>query len=396
MTLGNRRCYVVTVPEQRSGSLTLDNRRPVQGDPITFTYATTKSHVSKLNWIGLYTDPGNGPIHQRYVGPSLIWQYTPHLSGTATFSTSTLNPGDHIAFYLYDDGYTWLAKPLTFVVRAAPRVPPPTYRGAFGGPGAGTGQLAMPSGLGIGPDRSIWVADSANNRVQAFTRTGKPSRVIGEGVLRNPCDVALDGGGDVYVADSDNQRIARFTAAGDHVRDFGNGRLDNPRGVVVDRRGRVYASDTGHGRILVFDGTTRAVVQVVKGKMSSPQGLTFADDGTLWVAQNSAYSEYAAAVVGYSPDGEVVASLGGGVSSEIGGLSNPSYVAVDDAATLFVTLGDYGWTSMFSTNGRFLGTFGSQRPDTMRFPSGIALSGKDMYVADAWSSRILRYEVVDA
>ncbi len=373
--------------------MTLDDDQPVQGDPITFTYATSRGQLSQLNWIGIYTDPGDGPIHERYVGPSLIWAYTPDLSGPAIFDTSTLNPGHHIAFYLYDDGYPWLAEPVTFTVRPAPRVPPPTYRGAFAGPGAGTGQLAMPGGLSIGPDRSVWVADSANDRVQAFTHAGKPSRMLGEGTLSNPSDVAVDDAGDVYVADSFRQRIARFTAAGELVREYGRGQLDNPRGVVVDGRGRVYASDTVNGRVLVFDGRSGDVVQVVKAKMSSPQGLALDSDGNLWVTQNSAYSDYAAAVVCYSPKGEVLASLGGNVSSKLGGLSNPAYLAVLGSTQLFVTLGDFGWTSMFATAGRFLGTFGSQRPETMRFPSGIALSGKDLYIADAWRSQILRYEV---
>lgn len=251
----------------------------------------------------------------------------------------------------------------------------------------------MPGGLAVAADGTVWVADSGNDRVQAFTHAGKPSRVIGEGLLSNPCDVALDASGDVYVADSDHQRVVRFTAAGESVREYGKGKLDNPRGVEVDGRGRVFASDTVNGRVLVFDGSTGAVVREIKPKMSSPQGLTFDADGNLWVAQNSAYSDYSAAVVCYSPAGEVLVSVGRNVSSKLGGLSNPAHVAVLGSTRLFVTLSDFGWTSMFATGGGFLGDFGSEHPATMRFPSGIALAGKDLYVADAGRSQILHYQV---
>lgn len=56
------------MPAPPSGSLRLDNHKPVQGESITFSYETTDKQVNKLNWIGLYRDPGNGPIHEQYVG----------------------------------------------------------------------------------------------------------------------------------------------------------------------------------------------------------------------------------------------------------------------------------------------------------------------------------------
>ena len=43
---------------------------------------------------------------------------------------------------------------------------------AFGGPGTGAGEFSLPTGMFLDPDGVIWVADSFNQRVQAFRLLG--------------------------------------------------------------------------------------------------------------------------------------------------------------------------------------------------------------------------------
>ncbi|GAA2770927.1 hypothetical protein [Nonomuraea dietziae] len=126
------------------------------GDAITFTYSTPAPHPK--NWIGLYTDPGNGPVDQKYVGPSLKWAYIPSGSGTARLDTDGLEPGDYVAYALAEDGYAWLAQPaklrivssepLRFVTSSIPlrnaRAGSP-YAATVRGPGQGRG-LRLPQG----------------------------------------------------------------------------------------------------------------------------------------------------------------------------------------------------------------------------------------------------------
>jgi hypothetical protein len=90
-----------------------------QGETITFTYSTPQATVNPTNWVGLYSDPGNGPVDQKYVGPSTTWQYVTLASGTVPFGSGSLAPGAYIASYRYNDGYTWLAEPAD---RASSRV----------------------------------------------------------------------------------------------------------------------------------------------------------------------------------------------------------------------------------------------------------------------------------
>ncbi|MFI6476871.1 endonuclease/exonuclease/phosphatase family protein [Nonomuraea sp. NPDC050663] len=91
------------------GTLTPVSTTVKAGERATFTYTTPRPH--QTNWIGLYADPGNGPVDQKYVGPSLTWVYIPNAAGTASLDTAGLEPGDYVAYALAQDGYEWLARP---------------------------------------------------------------------------------------------------------------------------------------------------------------------------------------------------------------------------------------------------------------------------------------------
>lgn len=99
-------CTAAAAPD---GTLTLTSSSVKAGDPIQLSYSTPRPDPK--NWVGLYTDPGNGPVNQAYVGPSLKWVYTPSGSGTASLPTSGLEPGSYVVYYLAKDGYAWLAQP---------------------------------------------------------------------------------------------------------------------------------------------------------------------------------------------------------------------------------------------------------------------------------------------
>ncbi|MBB2912148.1 hypothetical protein FHS43_003428 [Streptosporangium becharense] len=95
---------------EADGTLSLASASVKVGEPITLTYSTPRPDPK--NWIGLYTDPGNGPVNETYVGSSLKWVYIPKGSGTATLPTDGLEPGDYVAYALAKDGYAWLARPV--------------------------------------------------------------------------------------------------------------------------------------------------------------------------------------------------------------------------------------------------------------------------------------------
>ncbi|NBH01864.1 NHL repeat-containing protein, partial [Amycolatopsis sp. SID8362] len=106
---------------------------------------------------------------------------------------------------------------------------------AIGGPGSGPGRFRAPSGIAVDARGRVWVADTGNDRVQAFTRGGDLVRVIA-GRLKAPEGIAVDAAGNVYVADTGNRRVVQYTWWGGYVRGFGD--FGRPRAVAVDAAGR--------------------------------------------------------------------------------------------------------------------------------------------------------------
>ena len=151
---------------------------------------------------------------------------------------------------------------------------------AFGGPGTGPGQFRAPSGIAVDARGRVWVADTGNDRVQAFTRDGALVRVLA-GRLKAPEGVAVDAAGHVYVADTGNRRVVQFSWWGGFVREFGG--LVRPRAVALDHAGRLLVDDTG--RVARFCTRTGAALSDTAEPIGSPRDM--ADDGAggVWVAE---------------------------------------------------------------------------------------------------------------
>ncbi len=101
------------------GTLTVTTASPTIGSDLTLHFATDAGQVTALNWVAIYDNPADGPINQVYSGhPSTDYQYVTTASGDVTFDTSALTAGTKIAYFLYDDGYQWLARPVAFTLLA--------------------------------------------------------------------------------------------------------------------------------------------------------------------------------------------------------------------------------------------------------------------------------------
>lgn len=139
--------------------------------------------------------------------------------------------------------------------------------------------LAGPSGLALGKDGTLFIADTFNGRIRAVdAATGLISTVVGDGgdyryqgaveppsnSVSRPSGIALDAEGNIFLTDSDNHLIRRWDRstgrldrlAGVGVANYsGDGgtaleaSVNYPFGIAVDRDGHLFVADTFNHRI---------------------------------------------------------------------------------------------------------------------------------------------------
>jgi DNA-binding beta-propeller fold protein YncE len=160
--------------------------------------------------------------------------------------------------------------------------------------GSGLPQFNFPLGIAVDPTgRSVYVADTGNNRIQKLTGPLDDAHVVAwgsfgheNGAFFYPADIAVDSLGYVYVADTRNNRIQKFDSNGGFNTTWGsfgnttsNGQFNFPLGIAVDPTGRsVYVADTGNNRIQKFHGngtfiTAWGSLGHENGKLSSPVSI---------------------------------------------------------------------------------------------------------------------------
>jgi len=139
--------------------------------------------------------------------------------------------------------------------------------------------LAGPSGLAVGADGTLYIADTFNGRIRGVDpTTGMISTVAGDGgdyryqgptetssgSLSRPSGISLDRDGNLLITDSDNHLVRRWERATGRIdRIAGTGEasgggdggpaleagLSYPFGIVVDANGRVLVADTFNHRM---------------------------------------------------------------------------------------------------------------------------------------------------
>jgi DNA-binding beta-propeller fold protein YncE len=140
---------------------------------------------------------------------------------------------------------------------------------SWGTHGPDEGQFVGPLAIASDGAGNIYVVEYGfrsaitGPRVQKFTEQGdfltKWGGIYGtgDGQFAEASDVAVDADGNVYVVDSGNNRIQAFTSGGAYLTQWGTlgngpGQFDWPLGVAVAASGSVYVADWRSHRIQVF------------------------------------------------------------------------------------------------------------------------------------------------
>ena len=299
--------------------------------------------------------------------------------------------------------------------------------------------LLSPSGIAVNAAGTIYFVDQANNRVRKVTTSGIISTVAGNGIagnsgdggaadaasLNNPMGVAVDLAGNLYIADYGNAKIRKVHTSGIITTIAGNGaigyspdgtpataaQIATPTGVTVDAAGNVYFAEQNNH--VVRKVNTSGIINTVAGN----RGAGFSGDGGL--ATDAALS-YPFNVI-TDPSGNIYISdagnhrirkvnaagnistiAGSGTSGGYAGdggaataalLNNPAGIAFDGTGSLLiadlnnncirkVTSGGIISTIAGSTAGGFSGDDSDATAASMYKPSGLAVSGDNIYFTD--------------
>jgi sugar lactone lactonase YvrE len=192
---------------------------------------------------------------------------------------------------------------------------------------ATSAQLSAPQGVAIGPDGTLYIADTGNQRIRAVS-SGQISTFAGTGIagftgdgssavsatLHSPTALAIDASGALLVCDTANYRIRRIsggtisTIAGSGVQGFAGdaasalaAQLDTPSGLAVGPDGRIYIADSHNNRIRVI--TTDGLIRTLAGtgargysgdggaataaQLALPRGLVVTAGGALVFADSN-------------------------------------------------------------------------------------------------------------
>ena len=315
--------------------------------------------------------------------------------------------------------------------------------GGFAKYGPAAGQLSLTTGVEIGPDGRVYLADLDNNRVDVFSATGEFIRAFGKAVSPSggsvcttatgcqkgvadgsagavsPVGIEIDSAGTLYLAGGNSARVDVFSPEGAFIRAFGKG--VNPAG------GNVCTTASG---------CQKGTGDYTAGSLMSVLGLDVDPSGLLYVASANdridVFTREGSFVRGFgkgvNPAGGNVCTTASGCQkgkepATAGGMSTPFDVVVNPAGQVAVT--DYynRRVDIFDSNGVFLRAFGrgvspaadastfsvcttvtgcragSEGPGAgaMAYTAGVAVNAQgNILVGDATNNRINEYTFAGA
>ncbi len=263
------------------------------------------------------------------------------------------------------------------------------------------GFLNRPSGVAYDPaSGELWVADTGNHLLGAFTAEGTPIFTTrAGGAVREPRRVTVAPDGGLWVLDIDRSRIVRL--------DWRGRPLPSPSlaglpaepvfgALAFDGDGNLWVGENGEGRIHVFDRELAPRFRFGSRGGGEEQFLGIVD---IAIAGDRVVvvDAVGVAVQVYNLRGELQRAWGEHALG-VENFSLPQAAAIVGERIVVVDALRHE-IKFFDPDGRFLGRFGGygSGPGQVRGPADVAADGAGrLYVADKGNGRVQVFAIVEA
>lgn len=210
------------------------------------------------------------------------------------------------------------------------------------------------------------------------------------GKFQKPRAACIDGQGRIYIVDM-TARIQVFDEEGNFIRTWRSPdrTVGRPSGLSIDRHGRLLVSDTHYYQVLVYspEGELLETLGGTRGEGPGEFGLVTdaAEDsqGNLYVAE---YGEYDR-IQKFSPEREFLLQWGGH-GEELGQFVRPQKLWIDEQDRIWVTDACNHRIQVFDTNGKLLFHWGRQgsAPGELSYPYDISLDADGNVLVTEWGN----------
>jgi streptogramin lyase len=254
---------------------------------------------------------------------------------------------------------------------------------------------AIPGQPALNAAGDIWVSEWYEDALVELSPSGALLRTITAlqapctGALEGPFGLAVSSAGDLWVVDSGHDRLLELSPEGACLREVGSpgqgaGQFNYPTALAIGPGGDLYLTDTGNARVQILSGEGAYISSLGSfgsgpGQFEWPEGIAVTGAGTIYVSDL-----FDNRIESFAPQGGYLGSLP---------ITTPYALAVESAGNLFAASLADGFVAEYNSARELVGRFSSegQGAGQVRWPSGIALSGSQLLLADAGADRLERF-----